>query len=288
MFVLLTVATALVLHVPEPPADQPKEPPPYVFEHGSVSHLTQEDGVLRIKEGNGWLRSRRVFGDFTLTADFRLLDDATEAGIGVRTLTADGRWPKRGYHVLLSGSRGFGEIEARHVSLVPVTTTPIRAPGAGTWHSLALTGEGHRITVKIDGIVASVADIEHLAGSLLFDVRHGALEIRGLKIIGVPLANLARRIGKPEPGVEPPRLIKEVKPNYTRDAMERKVEGVLEMDVMILEDGTVGAVWLTSFLDPDLEQTGVAAVSQWRFMSATVEGKPTRVIAQIDLTFTMR
>ena len=64
-----------------------EEPPPLVFERGRRSQYELKDALLRLRGGPGWVRSRRVFSDFVLVLQFRVLDDRTDAGIGVRTLT---------------------------------------------------------------------------------------------------------------------------------------------------------------------------------------------------------
>src|SRR5436190_876126 len=40
-------------------------------------------------------------------------------------------------------------------------------------------------------------------------------------------------------GVSEPKLIHEVKPNFTVDAMRAKIQGVVVMDIVVLADGTV-------------------------------------------------
>src|SRR3954471_11099175 len=54
-----------------------------------------------------------------------------------------------------------------------------------------------------------------------------------------------------EPGITNPVLTREVKPNYTDDAMRRKVQGIVEMAAVVQKDGTVGEVSITRALDPD-------------------------------------
>lgn len=89
-------------------------------------------------------------------------------------------------------------------------------------------------------------------------------------------------------GVTSPRLIKEVKPNYTKAAMDRKVEGVVEVEAVILRDGTVGDVTVTNSLDEDLDQEAVRATKQWRFTPGTKDGKAVAVQVQIELAFRLR
>ena len=89
-------------------------------------------------------------------------------------------------------------------------------------------------------------------------------------------------------GVKSPVLTKEVKPNYTKAAMDRKVQGIVEVDAVVLKNGTVGDVTVTRSLDEDLDQEAVKAAKQWRFRPGTKDGEPVAVRVNIELTFTLR
>lgn len=89
-------------------------------------------------------------------------------------------------------------------------------------------------------------------------------------------------------GVKSPVLVKEVKPNYTRAAMDRKAEGVVELKAVVLSDGTVGDTRVTQSLDEDLDQQAIIAVKQWEFKPGTKDGKPVDVEVSIELTFTLK
>jgi protein TonB len=93
-------------------------------------------------------------------------------------------------------------------------------------------------------------------------------------------------------GVTSPTLIKEVKPNYTGDAMRAKLQGVVEMEAVVLPDGTVdpNRIKITRSLDSTfgLDQQAVIAVKQWRFRPGTYKGQPVPVLVNVELTFTLR
>lgn len=95
---------------------------------------------------------------------------------------------------------------------------------------------------------------------------------------------------RPGNGVEPPRLLREVKPQYTADAMRAKVQGVVWLECIVLPDGTVGDVRVVRSLDPTfgLDQEAVRAAKEWRFFPGTRFGQPVPVIVSIELTFTLR
>jgi protein TonB len=93
-------------------------------------------------------------------------------------------------------------------------------------------------------------------------------------------------------GVTTPVLIREVKPNYTGDAMRAKLQGVVEMEAIVLPDGTVDPnhIKITRSLDATfgLDQQAIIAVKQWRFRPGTFKGQPVPVIVNVELTFTLR
>ena len=90
-------------------------------------------------------------------------------------------------------------------------------------------------------------------------------------------------------GVKAPQLVKEVKPNYTEAAMRRRVEGVVEMKVVVLADGTVADdVRIARSLDEDLDQQAIIAVRQWTFKPGTKDGTPVAVQVNIEMTFTLK
>lgn len=90
-------------------------------------------------------------------------------------------------------------------------------------------------------------------------------------------------------GVTAPRLTKEVKPTYTEGAMRRKVEGTVEMEAVVLADGTVDdRVKVTRSLDDDLDLQAMKALKQWTFAPGTKDGKPVAVRVNVEMTFTLR
>jgi protein TonB len=95
---------------------------------------------------------------------------------------------------------------------------------------------------------------------------------------------------RPGSGVTLPRPIKEVKPQYTADAMRAKIQGSVWLEAVVLPDGTVGEVTIIKSLDPvfGLDEEAVKAAKQWRFIPGTRYGQPVPVLVVIELTFTLR
>ena len=91
-------------------------------------------------------------------------------------------------------------------------------------------------------------------------------------------------------GITLPVVLKEVKPQYTADAMRAKVQGAVWLECIVMPDGSVGDVRVTRSLDPvfGLDQEAIKAAKQWRFRPGVRQGEPVPVIITIELTFTLR
>ncbi len=91
-------------------------------------------------------------------------------------------------------------------------------------------------------------------------------------------------------GVTTPVLLREVRPQYTSDAMRAKIQGTVLVECIVKPDGTVGDVQVVRSLDSTfgLDQEAVKAARQWRFRPGTLKGEPVPVTITIELTFTLR
>jgi protein TonB len=94
----------------------------------------------------------------------------------------------------------------------------------------------------------------------------------------------------PGNGVSWPRLVREVKPNYTPDAMRAQVEGMVELEILVLEDGSVGRVNIVRSLDArfGLDQEAINAVRRWRFDPGRRQGKAVATRVGVELSFNLR
>jgi protein TonB len=103
--------------------------------------------------------------------------------------------------------------------------------------------------------------------------------------------NFGGGAARPGNGISSPRLVKEVKPNYTADAMRAKIQGVVTLEAVVLPDGSVGPVRVTRSLDPNfgLDQEAERTVKLWRFAPGTNRlGEAVPVLVEIEMTFTLR
>jgi periplasmic protein TonB len=95
---------------------------------------------------------------------------------------------------------------------------------------------------------------------------------------------------RPGAGITLPVVVREVRPQYTADAMRAKVQGSVWLECIVMPDGSVGEVKVTRSLDPvfGLDQEAIRAAKQWRFRPGMRQGQPVPVIITIELTFTLR
>jgi TonB family protein len=93
---------------------------------------------------------------------------------------------------------------------------------------------------------------------------------------------------RPGSGIEPPRLLREVKADYTEDARQRSISGEVVMEIVVRRDGSVGDVRILRGLGGGLNERAVQAVRQWRFAPAQRLGAPVDVIVEVGVEFKLR
>jgi periplasmic protein TonB len=95
---------------------------------------------------------------------------------------------------------------------------------------------------------------------------------------------------RPGNGVTLPTILREVKPQYTSDAMRAKVQGTVLLECVVNPDGNVGDIQVMRSLDSTfgLDTEAIKAAKQWKFRPGMRLGQPVPVLVTIELTFTLR
>ena len=109
--------------------------------------------------------------------------------------------------------------------------------------------------------------------------------------IGAAAAQKKPPIYKPgESGATAPMLVKETKAHYTDEARAKGIQGIVELEAVVLEDGTVGDVTVTRSLDDKygLDQAAVDAMKEWVFKPGQKDGKAVRVAVTVEMSFTLK
>jgi protein TonB len=93
---------------------------------------------------------------------------------------------------------------------------------------------------------------------------------------------------RPGSGIEAPRLVREVKADYTEDARRRSLVGDVVLEIVVRSDGAVGDVKLLKGLGAGLDERAIQAVREWRFSPARRLGAPVDVIVEVSVEFKLR
>ncbi|MCC7124076.1 MAG: energy transducer TonB [Acidobacteria bacterium] len=93
---------------------------------------------------------------------------------------------------------------------------------------------------------------------------------------------------RPGSGVEPPRLLREVRAEYTDVARRSNLQGEVVMEIVIRRDGTVGDIRIMKGLGLGLNDQAIAAVRQWRFAPGRLKGSPVDVVVEVAVEFRLR
>ena len=91
---------------------------------------------------------------------------------------------------------------------------------------------------------------------------------------------------RPGGAVTPPRVLTQVKPKYTDDALVRKIQGTVILEVVVKSDGRPGAILVVRSLDAGgLDLAAVNAAREWRFEPGRLSGTPVDVLVTLMLDF---
>jgi len=106
----------------------------------------------------------------------------------------------------------------------------------------------------------------------------------------VSYAQTPPTVYEPGNGVTLPRVTRDVRPVYTNEAREQRIEGTVLLDVVVLADGSVGDVKVTRSLDSvyGLDANAVKAMKLWLFAAGTKDGKAVAVRVAVEMTFTLK
>jgi len=87
-------------------------------------------------------------------------------------------------------------------------------------------------------------------------------------------------------GLQAPRKIRDVAPRYPAIAQSSRVEGVVILEAVIAEDGSVQDVRVLRS-KPLLDEAAVEAVRQWRFTPTLLGGQPVPVVMTVTVSFAL-
>jgi TonB family protein len=257
-----------------------------------------QGNVLLIKRGT--IRTARIYSDFMLRFEFRLLEPESEGRLFVRSRFGYDNNPasERGYRIALTdkvdGADALGRVSGSDAGMMEVEFHPIQPPTpAGRWQECEIGAERGKITVRLNGVIVStVQALDEFAGYIALQSRRGdGIEVRNVQAKRVPSTSEAfgqEAHRTSEPGVNVPRALKTAKPFYPREPYDAGVQGVVSLEVVVDATGLAGDVRVLKSLHPDLDEAAIASARQWQFAPGTRAGQPVAVVVTMDVTFRLR
>jgi TonB family protein len=101
----------------------------------------------------------------------------------------------------------------------------------------------------------------------------------------VPLSPTDDPIYRVGGDVTAPRAIRRVEPEYTQAARAMRVSGIVALQAVINREGRAENIEIIRGLRTDLDKNAVAALQRWEFEPGKKDGKPVRVLTDIELKF---
>jgi protein TonB len=82
-----------------------------------------------------------------------------------------------------------------------------------------------------------------------------------------------------------PKVIQRVAPEYTREALDAKLEGSVHLSAMIGIDGVPSDIKVTKSLGKGLDEKAIECFKKWRFSPAIRNGEPTPMSSEVEIIF---
>lgn len=90
-------------------------------------------------------------------------------------------------------------------------------------------------------------------------------------------------------GVTAPRVITEVKPTYSPEALVRRIQGTVTLEFVVRSDGRPSNIRVVRSLDSHgLDEQAIVAASQWRFEPGRLNGQAVDVLVTLVIDFWIR
>jgi len=93
---------------------------------------------------------------------------------------------------------------------------------------------------------------------------------------------------RPGGAVTAPRVIREVKPTYTTEAMLQRIQGTVTLEVVVTREGCAAQMRVIRSLEHGLDREAMAAVAQWQFEPGRLAGTPVDVLVNVMIDFWIR
>ncbi len=93
---------------------------------------------------------------------------------------------------------------------------------------------------------------------------------------------------RPGGSVTAPRILSQVRPSYTPGALERRIQGAVELELVVTAAGMPSSIRVVRSLDEELDEAAIKAVREWRFEPGRMAGAAVDVLVTVILGFSIR
>jgi protein TonB len=83
----------------------------------------------------------------------------------------------------------------------------------------------------------------------------------------------------------PPRALKAPSPKLPREALQKKIDGHVLLDVVVDKNGLAHDIRVLQPLGYGCDEAAIKSVEKWRFSPATMDGQPVAVEINVDVGF---
>ena len=166
-----------------------------------VTESETEDPVFKVEDGcimvsgkpNGYLRTARQYGDYTLHVEWKWIGTGTNSGIFQRIQEGDKVWPCAYECQLMAGNAGdivsLGGARIAEIPYDPEVKFPIKRrvhQGTaielpdGEWNRAEIVCHGNKMTIYINGSLENQATLSATQGYIALQSEGGTLAFRNI------------------------------------------------------------------------------------------------------------
>jgi TonB family protein len=119
-----------------------------------------------------------------------------------------------------------------------------------------------------------------------FDVQGDTRLERALVLTpsGSPGSRLPLRV---DPNIAENNLIRKVQPVYPDSAKANRIQGAVDLEMVISKEGVPTDISVISSPDDDLTQSALEAVRQWRYRPTLLNGNPIDIVTKVMVNYTL-